>query len=79
MIHITDIEECYTEAEFLEIILNAQKTGFYAGFAQGAKNRNVASIEQVDFLFYECMSELMQESSEYIDFEELDLDSSAGT
>lgn len=71
MIHITDIEEYYTEAEFLEIILNAQKTGFYAGFAQGRKNESVASIEQVDTLFAECMSELMQESAEYIDFEEL--------
>jgi hypothetical protein len=71
MIYITDIEEYYTEAEFTEMLTNAQKQGFYLGFAAGAKNSNVKSLDEIDKIMNRVMSEIMIKSSEYIDFEEI--------
>ena len=57
--------------EFLLVVIDSQKTGFYAGFAAGAKNPNCKSIEEIDKLFDKLMSKVHESASEYIPFKEV--------
>jgi hypothetical protein len=57
--------------QFLEVVIDSQKTGFYAGFAAGAKNQNVKSLKEIDKLFESSMQKIHEEASQYVSFEEV--------
>lgn len=63
--------ENISESEFLEIISDSQKAGFYLGFAAGQKNKEVKSLSEIDKIMNELMSELITKTDSYIPFEEI--------